>query len=379
MKKRTMHWILLLLTTICLSSCSKDDSEKNIEEEFNAFLQDEMNNQSIPAMSVLVFKGPNILLEKHLGKSNLEQNTALSSDHLFLLASVSKVITATALLQLYDDGLFNLNDSINAYLPFRVSVPNQSTPITFKMLLTHTSAIADGSALDGQYYYGQDSPVELDYFLENYLAINGQFYNSTENFHNFEPGTDYEYSNAANALIGVLVEQISKTDFNTYCKQNIFQPLGLNHTFWRLDESIQSNYPLVQPYDFKNNQFEAIQHYTFTDYPNGGLRSSARDLFTFLSTLAQGGNSKGYQLLESNTVQSMYTPQIPSIKSDEGLHLFQFNAKHNLWGHDGGEQGVATIMAFNPSTKVGAIILTNQGEANLDEILVEAYTLGLEL
>ena len=75
----------------------------------------------------------------------------------------------------------------------------------------------------------------------------------------------------------------------------------------------------------------------------------------------------------------MITPQIPNLDNAVGLHLFNLNNENQLWGHDGGEQGVATIMAFNPSTKVGAIILTNQGDSDLDEILVEAYKLGLNL
>ena len=75
----------------------------------------------------------------------------------------------------------------------------------------------------------------------------------------------------------------------------------------------------------------------------------------------------------------MITPQIPSIDNEVGLHLFLMNAANGLWGHDGGEEGVATIMAFNPTTRVGAIILTNQGDAELDEMLTEAYKLGLDL
>lgn len=75
----------------------------------------------------------------------------------------------------------------------------------------------------------------------------------------------------------------------------------------------------------------------------------------------------------------MITPQIPSLDNEVGLHLFLMNPANNLWGHDGGEQGVATIMAFNPDLKIGAIILTNQGDADLDEILVAAYKFGLTL
>ena len=75
----------------------------------------------------------------------------------------------------------------------------------------------------------------------------------------------------------------------------------------------------------------------------------------------------------------MTSLQIPELSNDMGLHLFILNAENDLWGHDGGEKGVATIMAYNKTTKVGAIILTNQGEADLDEILEISYKFGLKL
>ena len=293
-----------------------------------------------------------------------------------MLASVSKVVTATALLQLNEDGLFALDDKINDYLSFNVAIPNQNADITFRMLLTHTSGIADGSALDGQYYYGEDSPVALGDFLENYLTPSGNLYNASENFYDFEPGSKHEYSNTGNALIGLLVQQISGIDFNEYCKQNIFTPLGMTNTAWRLDEISQT---IVQPYSYTNGQYEAIDHYTFTDFPNGGLRSTGRDLFKFISAFVQVGNSNNHQLLDSETIDEMITSQIPSIDNEVGLHLFLMNAENSLWGHDGGEQGAATIMAFNPTTKIGAIILANQGDTELDEILAEAYKFGLNL
>ena len=75
----------------------------------------------------------------------------------------------------------------------------------------------------------------------------------------------------------------------------------------------------------------------------------------------------------------MATLQIPSLSNDMGLHLFLIDSGNELWGHDGGEQGVSTIMAFNPVTKIGAIILTNKEDVELDEVLVETYKFGLRL
>lgn len=378
--KQSFRPFTLILFSILFIGCGQDDGivvDNTIQLE--EYIKEEMGYQKIPALSILSFRENKILYEKHFGQSQIAQSQQLEAGHLFLLASISKVITATALLQLYDQDLFSLDDKINDYLPFTISVPNQTVDITFKMLLTHTSGIADGSALDNQYYFGQDSPVALEDFLRNYLIAGGSFYNATENFHNFQPGTRHEYSNIGNALIGVLVERISNKSFNTYCKEHIFEPLGMLNTFWRLDEITSANRTIVQPYKYENGRYQVIEHYTFTDYPNGGLRSTATDLFYFLSVIAQGGSSQNYQLLKTSTVNQMITPQIPSIDNEAGLHLFLMNKNQNLWGHDGGEEGVSTIMAFNPETKVGAIILTNQGDAELEDLLEKAYKLSLTL
>lgn len=377
MRLKLSRYGLLICLFICLQSCKKDNPIINSTTEFEAYLQDEMEAQHIPALSVLIFKEDAILHEAYLGQSNIQQNLPLGADHLFLLASVSKVITATALLQLYEDGHFGLDDDINNHLPFDVSYPGSATPITFRMLLTHTSGIGDnGTVMDAQYFYNQDPPIALAAFMENYLKVGGSLYDPIENFYDFEPGEDHEYSNMGTALIGVLVENISGQDFNSYCKQHIFTPLAMTHTAWRLDEITQ---PIATPYDYFGGQNQAIQHYTNTDYPNGGLRSTARDLHRFLRVFTLGGLSNNYQLLEESTLNLMKTPQIPDIDPEVGLHLFLMNAQLGLWGHDGGEQGVATVMAFHPDTHVGAIILSNQGEAYLDDILQEAYEFGLKL
>lgn len=375
MKQFILKSLLIVALFLLIGSCNNDGQEINTTEDFDSYLQEEMDAQKMPALSVLIFKEDNILHETYLGQTNIVQNTSLVNDHLFLLASVSKVITATALLQLYDDGLLSLDDNINDYLSFTVNHPDYTTAITIKMLLTHTSGIADGSALDSQYYYGEDSPIALDSFMENYLVPNGSFY-ADENFYPFEPGEKHEYSNTGSALMAVLVEQISGMSFNEYCKQHIFIPLQMTNTSWRLDEITQT---IVQPYKYTNNQFEAIDHYTFTDYPNGGLRSTAQDLSTFFGAFTLDGTVNNYELLKAQTISEMLTPQIPSIDNEVGLHIFQMEKDNNLWGHDGGEQGTSTLVAFNSSTKVGAIILTNREDMDLDDILIEAYLLGLKL
>lgn len=369
--------VALLALSFCTSSCKKDEVDINSPEEFEAYLQDEMQAQNIATLSALLFKDGNIVHESYLGKANIQDNIALSGNNPFLLASISKMITGTAIMQLHEAGRFGLDDPINDYLPYQVQVPGYSEDITFRMLLTHTSSIADNDALlDQHYHYGIDPPVQLGFFVENTLKVGGQFYNANENFYDFAPGSKYEYSNTGSALLGALVEAISGTDFNSYCKQNIFTPLNMSNSSWRLDELTQTP---VMPYNYSGGEHQAIGHYTNTDYPNGGLRSTARDMFRYFKALSEGGILDGQRILSQASVDAMMSVQIPSIDDEVGLHCFIMDKENELWGHSGGEQGTSTLAGFNRSTKSGVILFCNDGDADLDALFAAGYKLALKL
>ncbi len=369
--------LVFLFTTLLFNGCvCAVNDHHNSLSSLQELINNEINVQGIPALSILIFKNDNIIYEDYFGKANIEKNIKLKEDHIFLAASVSKTITATALMQLYDRGKFDLDSSINEYLPFSIIIPGYSDNITFRMLLTHTSAIADNEdVLDDHYFYNEDSSISLSEFFASIFTLGGEHYDEWYNFHNFAPGEDFEYSNTGSALIAYLVEEISGLDFNTYCRENIFHPLDMNNTHWMLSEINSDN--LVRPYLLYNGDYEFTGHYTFTDYPNGGLRTNVQDMFKFLTAYVSGGVFNGEELLKEATVKQILSKQIPHIDDTVGLHWFQMNRKHNLWGHDGGEDGVSTIMAFNQETKTGAIILTNGDDAELEEILEKAYLYGI--
>lgn len=376
------HVFICISLISFLVSCSKSQTnsiEIDPKADFDTFVEAQFVEQEMPGLSVLIFNEEAIQYEKNLGFSNIENNIALSENAIFLMASVSKMITGTAILQLYEQGKFDLDDPINDYLSFAVNVPNHSKAITFRMLLTHTSAIEDGPNAELFYSYGQDSPIGLKEYMQKYLVSNGEYYDAQDNFYDYEPGSQFNYSNIGSALMGVLVTEISGKDFKVYCRDHIFQPLNMNDTYWSLDAALQSGKTLVTPYEYENGTYEAIQHYTFADYPNGGLRSSARDLMKFLSALAQNGIYNDAQILNSGTVQEMLKLQIPSIDSTMGLHIFKMNTSENIWGHDGSEQGVTTDVGFSTSSKIGVLILTNLKDVDTEELFSQAYLLGSKL
>ena len=151
---RTRYDVASRLESIAQTNNNRD------EEELLEFIELTMENHLIPGISISIVKDQNIVWENHFGYSNIDQNILVDENTLFMLASISKTITATALMQLFEDGLFSLEDDIDSYLPFNVNHPDYPlTPITFKMLLTHTSGIKDN--WDVMPYYEGDSDLEL--------------------------------------------------------------------------------------------------------------------------------------------------------------------------------------------------------------------------
>jgi len=188
---------------------STQDSVKNeLDEYFLRIIED----QNFVALGGIIIKENKVLWEGYYGWANLEEKIPLTKENIFHLASLSKVFTATALIQLYEQGLLKLDDDINNYIKFKIRNPNfPDKPITFRMLLTHTSGLADvlpaGLKLpEGVEYphgYPGDPEISLSYFIEELFIPGGRFY-STEYFSMDEPGTKYHYSNFAFGLIGYL-------------------------------------------------------------------------------------------------------------------------------------------------------------------------------
>jgi len=332
----------------------------------DSFILNYMDLHHIPGLSAAVVKESDVIWSGAYGNAYFEPFVPVSDSTLFMLASVSKTITGTALMQLYDEGLLDLDDPINDYLPFEVVHPQfPNTDITFQMLLTHSSGIQDNWFV--MPYYPGDSPIPLGEYLENYLTPGGSIYSARLNFTGWEPGTGFSYCNNAVALAGYLVEVISGMPFEDYCEENIFEPLDMYETAWFLADLDSMH--VAMPYYWNGNTYTPYGHFGYSDYPSGQLRTSALQLMRFLTAFMQYGQIGGVRILDSTTVALMTTPQIPQIDPSQGLiwYTFNFNGRQ-LWGHGGGDLGVTTEMYYCPEENSGVIILTN-GESFIWDVL----------
>ena len=379
-----------LLTNICrsLTICAvflvgcgflEDIHPAEAETELDTYILNAMEESHIPGLGVAVVSQGEIVWTSGYGWANIEDELAVTPDTLFMLASVSKTVTATALMQLYEQGEFGLDDDINNHLPFTVRNPHSpSTPITFRMLLTHTSSIIDSDTILDLYSVG-DSPILLGDFVRGYFTEGGTYYSASNNFDRDTPGTYWEYSNMGATLAGYLVEVIANQGFSEYCDEHIFQPLSMNETSWFIDGLDKTH--VARPYQWSMALgYEAYEHYGYPDYPDGQLRTSVNQLARFLAAFMNDGTYGGAQILHPSTVQEMHRRQASGLDPDQGIIWFygDLGEQGEVFGHNGGDDGVSTMMFYRPSDELGVILLSNGEPEVVDDALEEIFLRVLE-
>jgi len=345
-------------------------SQAQIASDFNSvdekFKEIVVSNNPTGLASVVI-KGDEIIWQCALGNANIESKTPMSIDRIMPIASISKTFTATATMQLWEQGLIDLKADVSEYVGFKVRNPKYpEVPISIQQILTHTSSISDNKFYDNSYTCG-DPTIPLKDWVTGYLTPNGKYF-SRGSFLKTKPGEKYEYSNVAFGLLGYIVESVSKTPFNVYCKQNIFHPLGMEKTGWFIHEIDTNNY--ITQYSEKwypkhlgmgkldksaDNKEVPLCVYSFPNYPDGLIRTSVRELSYFMTAFINDGTLNGKSILKKSTIDKMLTPQI----EDNDWQGLCFYRTDSLWGHSGGDPGVRTNMLFSRDQKHGYIAFEN--------------------
>ncbi len=347
-------------------------SAQTADADLDAFITQSMVQGGHPGLAALIIRDGAVVWSANYGLAQVEPPVPVTDETLFMLASASKTVTAVAILQLWEQGRFGLDEDVNDYLPFRVVNPHfPDVSITFRMLLTHTSSIQDnsGELLGAQGYSDGDSPVSLREWVEGHFAPGGKYYTGSA-YMLAPPGSVFEYSNFGFALLGYLVESISGIPFDIYTGQHIFEPLGMSSPGWHLADLGSAS--VAMPYRCNNDSSDGRSafvcqpygQYGYPFYPCGSLRTSARQLARFLGAIMNGGELEGVRILQTATVQAMLTPHGPPAPPAmglcwNGLRAAGYLGEETYWGHPGGDRGVSTLMAFRPSDGTGVILLAN--------------------
>jgi CubicO group peptidase (beta-lactamase class C family) len=316
----------------------------------------------IYSFSCCIIKENQIAWSGGYGHFNMEQNTQPISDTIYLIASISKTITATALLQLYEQALFRLDDDVNGKLDFPLRNPNYpNVPITYRMLLNHTSSLANEPTSFYNVNYLGDPP-NLSSWLRGYFFLNNTVNKNAWRIN--PPGLQFNYSNLGFCVLARLVELWSNQTFNEYCAKNIFDRLGMKNTSFLLSGLTynQLAVPYILVYIGHGNEEDGylpVPPYSISFYPAGGLRTTVTDLSHFLIAHMNNGVYNGVRILNQSTIREMHN------KSSYMHRNIWYGLGWTIWGdskgnpqymgHKGDLYGFITQMKFCISDNTGII------------------------
>ncbi len=319
-------------------------AEPKIERAVTAF----MSKLNAPGVSVSVGIGPIVRWASGYGLADVEQSVPATADTVYRLASVSKPITAVAVMQLIERGRLSLDDQVGKWLP---DAPLAWQPITVEQLLTHQSGIRHYTAAEDE---SGNAYVKHYASLRDALAI----FSGDPLLH--PPGAKMTYSTYAYTLLGVVIEAASGEDYVTFVTKNIFEPAAMRHS--RVDD-VHALVPNRSP-GYAKTDAGALRRAGFMDpsykIPGGGWLSTVGDLVRFGIAVQNGtllkratfrqmtvarhvnGQNTGYGLGWIVDGWGPGTPPIPGL----------------VW-HGGVQQGVTTNLYMFPDRYVVVAILAN--------------------
>ncbi|KAA6438219.1 beta-lactamase family protein [Dyadobacter flavalbus] len=303
----------------------------------DAVLQQYVDKKEIAGAVGIVVRNGKIVYYKGFGNDDTDAKTPLKKDAIFRIASQTKAITSTAVMMLYEEGKFLLDDPISKYIPsFKnpqiiekfneadssYTVKPAKREITIRQLLTHTSGISYamiGSPEANAIYAKNNIPSGIgtpDYKLSDVITRLGKL----PLVH--EPGEKFTYGLNSDVL-GYLVEVLSGKSLDTFLRERIFEPLGMTDTYFYLPENKKNRLARLYTQDKEGKMIKAENRPDFnTDYPkqNGtfyaggaGLSSTAYDYAIFLQTFINGGQYNGKRILSPAIVNLMTQNQIGDV------------------------------------------------------------------
>jgi CubicO group peptidase (beta-lactamase class C family) len=307
-----------------------------VKEKINQYMEEYTKLWAFSG-SIIAIKDGQIIFKNSYGYANIEHKVPNTTRTKYRLWSITKQFTAAAILMLEERGLLNLNDSVNMHLPECTSLDER---ITIHHLLTHTSGIANYSNFPSSADFHKvrhDRPELVKLLMSTPL--------------DFEPGTQWNYSNSGYYLLGVLIERLSGKNYSELLVENIFKPLGM------MDTGVDDNRTIVENkasgYYLNGNN---LIHCDYTNmnliYSSGSIYSTVEDLILWDKALNSG------KLLSNESIEKMNTPYKNDYGYGVGIHM---NNGKRVVHHGGGHEGFLTEIHRYIDDDFAVVVLSNYG------------------
>ncbi len=337
-------------------------------EEFTTwvdkFMNDEMSKSHIPGVVISVVKDGEVFFTKGYGYANVEKKIRVNADKtLFRVASLSKLFTATAAMQLSEQGKLDINADANQYLKkFKIKNPFPE-PVTAAQMMTHTDGVTTGRI--GLAANTPEKMLPLGDYLAKYMpAIE------------WLPGTLYSYSNHSITLLGYLVETISQTPFVEYIDKNILQPLNMRRTTFQQPPPPEFADNLATGYQYKKGKYQAVPYLHLNIAPAGALSTTATDMTHFMNAYLQYGRYQDKRILKEATARKMLTRQFTQHPLLPGIgYSFRERWVNNIrtWGHLGNLRGYSASLTLMPERNIGIFIANNSFTSLTSQLLSQFF------
>lgn len=337
-------------------------------DRIDTMLEEAIADAQIPGAVALISRNGKIVYHKAFGFSETESQTSFKTDNIFRIASQTKAITSTAVLMLWEEGHFRLDDPISKFIPefansgvlesfneadssFTVSPVKK--PITIRHLLSHTSGIGYGM-IDGddRFRKAYAKAGIIDAFTADSITLEQNIPRLAQMPLHHEPGAAWTYSEGLDVL-GRMVEIVSGMPFDQFLKTRIFDPLGMTDTWFYLPEDKAGRLVPVQVREagiWKNFKAEGFE----SNFPilgarsyfsgGAGLSSTAKDYAIFLQMMLNKGTYNGVRLLSRTTIETLMANQIGDLWAGGPKHFgLAFEVLNERGVAYGGEGGLGTF------------------------------------
>jgi len=325
----------------------------------DGWLDYQRGHHRIPGLSAAVVHGNQVVFERAYGDAVEGGRRRVTATTCYRIASISKVFTATAVMQLVERGAIRLDERAQHYLPwFRARRDASLEAITVRQLLSHTA----GVERDGTDHWASDRFPTLDDLKAR----------ASDGMAVFAPLERWKYSNVGYAILGQVVAAASRQPYEDYVRSAIIEPLQLTHTGFALTRDVLAVLAVGYGRDHAGRARQPFPHPdTNVLRPAAGLVSNARDLCVFMSAQLPGSG----RLLSDLSKREMQRPQW--LRNDDG----QYGLGYNIWpvdgravvGHGGGFQGFKTAIGMDIERRIGVAILTNAIDGPAQPLLMGVF------
>lgn len=328
-----------------------------------AFLQEQLVRQSVPGFSIAVVVDDELVWSEGFGFADVESGDRATGSTIYRIGSVSKPVVGTALMQLVEKGLVDLDAELQTYVP---EFPTKRWPITIRHLMTHTSGI--------RHYRGNEFQS-----LEHYDDLVGPLAIFAADTLLFEPGTKYSYSTYGFNLIANVVENASGLHIDEYMSRYVYEPAWMNSTALEDQMEIQSG--RAKWYETRDDVWVNAPYADLSNkYAGGGITSTVEDLCRLHIAYARG------KLMKKETIELMYTNQPLKDGSDHFYGLSWRVRQVELPGgetvrqvsHSGGSVGANTLFIRYPDHGFAVALIVNH-RTNTNRIVTGVTNLFYEM